>query len=105
MFSVTRNAASVVVIVTEGVVSVSATVDPADTKRHNSAKLSSVQAEEGVAVSSRGIVSPVRKLQEVPSLDWNDNRIVFEEASVAVVIDRFNRRNPVQIRLTDASVA
>jgi transmembrane sensor len=105
MFTVARSTESVVVTVTEGRVSVT----PADagdsvTPGGTSAARVSLTANERIVVSSRGVVSPVRRVENDPLIEWGDNRLAFDRVSVADVVKQFNRRNTVQIRLSDTSL-
>jgi transmembrane sensor len=105
LFSVARNAGSVVVTVTEGRVSVTPAATSADVAHGANTLVLSLRANEGVAVSAHGVTSTVRRLEKVPTLEWSDNRLVFEDTRVADVVEQFNRRNPIQIRLTNHTVA
>jgi transmembrane sensor len=101
LFSVARNATSVVVTVTEGRVSVTPAATSAEVAHGANTLVLSLRANEGVAVSANGTTSAVRRVENVPTLEWSDNRLAFEHTRVADVVNQFNRRNPIQIRLSN----
>jgi transmembrane sensor len=106
IFSVVCNAEAVVVTVTEGRVSVTPAADRAATPLDGTVATGvALTANERIIVSARGIPSPIRHLDSVPMLAWGDNRLIFEARSVADVANQFNRRNALQIRLTDNALA
>jgi transmembrane sensor len=102
VFTVARNADTVVVTVTEGRVSVVArSVDTGTgggTLPHTPIPL---QANERLSISPVGIASPVRYIVKANTPDWEDNQLVFENARVSDIVEKFNRRNTTQIRITD----
>jgi transmembrane sensor len=105
MFSVARNDDSVIITVTEGVVRVTPGATSIDAGQSQKAGFAiSLVANERVSISDHGVAGAVRKVESTPVIDWGDNRLVFENATVADVVNRFNRRNSIQILLSDSAL-
>lgn len=106
VFSVQRRDDSVVVAVAEGRVQVRSTAG-AEASRPGTAKFVPValEANERVSVSDHGVASPVSALHVESIDDWAQSQLEFRDARVADVVEDFNRRNDVQIRITDAELA
>jgi transmembrane sensor len=106
VFSVQRRDESVVVAVVEGRVQVRSTGSPepggSGTPMFEPVALA---ANERVSVSDLGVASPIGHLH-VESIDeWAQSQLEFQNARVGDVVEGFNRRNHVQIRITDADLA
>jgi transmembrane sensor len=101
VFSVARNGDSVVVTVSEGRVAV---VPSFESARGNPSGSIALQANERISISPAGTASEVRRVaaNHVPA--WDDNQLVFENARVADVVSRFNRRNRMQIHISDQTL-
>ncbi|MEJ0035845.1 MAG: FecR domain-containing protein [Gammaproteobacteria bacterium] len=64
-----------------------------------------VSAGEQVVVPARGSAAPVRAVDTERELAWAAGRLVFENESVADVIDEFNRYNVVQLHVAKGALA
>ncbi len=106
VFSVQRRDDSVVVAVAEGRVQVRSTASH-EAHGTGTAKFLPVAlaANERVSVSDHGVASPVSALHVESIDDWAQSQLEFRDARVADVVADFNRRNDVQIRVTDAELA
>jgi transmembrane sensor len=62
-------------------------------------------AGQQVTVPKRGPTYPVRHVDSERELAWAAGRLVFENQSVAGVIEEFNRYNVVQLHVADAQLA
>jgi transmembrane sensor len=62
-------------------------------------------AGQQVTVPKRGPTYPVRHVDSERELAWATGRLVFENQSVAGVIEEFNRYNVVQLHVADAQLA
>jgi len=105
IFAVARSGDNVVVTVTEGRV----TVAPSDANvRGNTpggtANPIALQANERVSISPVGTASQVRRVAVTRVPEWDEDQLVFENARVADVVSRFNRRNRVQIHIADQTL-
>ena len=106
VFAVARNGDNVVVTVTEGRVAVVPSLK--DLRGNASGRASSsiaLQANERVSISPAGTASEVRRVAATRVPAWNDNQLVFENARVADVVGRFNRRNRMQIHISDQTLS
>jgi transmembrane sensor len=105
VFAVSRNADTVVVTVTEGRVAVSARSEGSSRGADLASRAPiSLQANERLLISPVGIASPIRHVATTHTPDWEDSQLVFHNAPVAEVIDKFNLRNSIQIRLSDPTL-
>lgn len=104
VFSVARNADSVVVTVTEGQVRVSSGETSASARQPASFSDISLRANEQVSVSSRGTASSIRQIAEAKNVDRAEDSWVFEDARVSDVVARFNDANRLQIRIADRAL-
>lgn len=106
IFSVQRLAESVVVAVAEGRVRVR---PPAAVERGAAGTAAvedvALRASERISVSASGVASPISHVEVDSTDDWAGNQLVFENARVEDVVARFNRRNDLQIRVTDRALA
>lgn len=104
-FAVERQADEVVVTVSEGRVAVTRpaprTVSFAAAPPAAEVALS---AGQQVAVTPNGQVSTVREVDSQRELAWTEGKLVFVQEPVANVIQQFNRRNRLQLRLHDPSL-
>lgn len=106
VFAVARRADTVVVTVSEGRVSVLPI--PQETQRGNAAAQAApiaLNANERISISSVGVTGGVRRVALAHEAQWEDTELVFENLRVAEVVNRFNRRNRVQIRIADEALA
>lgn len=62
-------------------------------------------AGQQVLVRSSGSAEPVRKVDSGRELAWAQGWLVFDNDTVAAVIDQFNRYNRVQLHVTDETLA
>jgi transmembrane sensor len=60
---------------------------------------------EQTTVPDAGPAAPVRKVDSDRSLAWAEGRLVFENDTVAKVVEQFNRYNRVQLQVTDEALA
>jgi transmembrane sensor len=100
-FAVERQADEVVVTVSEGRVAVTRPVTFAAAPPAEEVALS---AGQQVAVTPSGQVSSVREVDRERALAWTEGKLVFVQEPVAHVIQQFNRRNRLQLRLNDPSL-
>lgn len=105
IFSVARNADAVVVTVTEGRVKVMSSAVSHDRTRNPGFSDISLNMNERISVSARGIASPVRRVANIPTAEWDAHQLVFEDMRVAEVAAQFNRHNHIQIRIADSQLA
>jgi transmembrane sensor len=106
VFTVARNTDTVVVSVAEGRV----TVAPSDANGKKGTgpdlrKPIALQANDRISISSLGVVSDIRRVETSRTAEWDDNELVFENSRVSDVVDQFNHRNRVQIRITGDALA
>ena len=94
-FSVERQSNAVVVTVVEGRVAVNQ-LHGADV---------SVSANEQVALTETGKAAPVHKVDGKVETAWLQGELIFDNDSVAEVVQRFNAYNRTQIRVVDAALA
>jgi len=112
IFSVERRPDGVVVTVAEGKVAVrprgAGAPGAADSAAGSEVPL---EANERLVVSALGIASAVHRVEPAPDVDPSDpfqvrsHRLSFENARVADVVAEFNRRNRVQIEISDPALA
>lgn len=104
-FAVERQANEVVVTVSEGRVAITRpatrTVSFAAAPPAQEVALT---AGQQVAVAPSGQVSTVREVDSERELAWTEGKLVFVQEPVAHVIQQFNRRNRLQLRLHDPSL-
>lgn len=62
-------------------------------------------ADQQVLVRLSGSAEPVRKVDSGRELAWAEGWLVFDNDTVAAVIDQFNRYNRVQLHVTDKTLA
>lgn len=104
-FAVERQADEVVVTVSEGRVAVTRPVAKTITfAAAPPAEEVAVSAGQQVAVTPTGQVSTVREVDSQRELAWTEGKLVFVQEPVADVIQQFNRRNRLQLRLHDPSL-
>ena len=105
-FGVEYQGNSVIVTVEEGRVAV---IQPATGFAPLAPALPQVEvslgADQQVVVAQAGRVGSIRKVDSRRELSWADGRLVFEQAPVAEVVQRFNRFNRVQIQIRDPKLA
>ena len=65
----------------------------------------SLGADQQVVVPQAAPMGSIRKVDSRRELSWADGRLVFEQAPVAEVVQRFNRFNRVQIQIRDPKLA
>jgi transmembrane sensor len=106
-FGVERHGDSVIVTVEEGRVSVTqAVVASAPSSRPAIPTTEiSLGADQQIVVPQIGPMGRIRKVDSRRELSWSDGRLVFEHASVAEVVERFNRFNRVQMQVLDPQLA
>ena len=102
-FGVQHADGGTVVTVAEGRVAVSQ--KESDRNSAGAPAVVSLGANEQLTVSATGAVSAKRIVDAQAVLAWADNRLIFEDSSVADVVRRFNARNRVQIRIADPALA
>jgi transmembrane sensor len=99
-FGVESNSRGVVVTVAEGKVAV------ADSpKARSSGEEIFLVAGQQVTVPDSGAVAPVRTVDTTRALAWAQGQLVFENDTLADVVQEFNRYNRVQLSITDAQLA
>lgn len=106
-FGVERQGDSVIVTVEEGRVSVTQAVvtsAPSSTPAIPPTEIS-LGADQQIVVPQIGPMGRIRKVDSRRELSWSDGRLVFEHASVAEVVERFNRFNRVQMQVLDPQLA
>ena len=65
----------------------------------------SLGADQQVVVPQAAPMGSIRKVDSRRELSWADGRLMFEQAPVAEVVQRFNRFNRVQIQIRDPKLA
>ena len=65
----------------------------------------SLGADQQVVVPQAAPMGSIRKVDSRRELSWADGRLVFEQAPVAEVVQRFNRFNRIQIQIRDPKLA
>ncbi|MFC4308197.1 FecR family protein [Steroidobacter flavus] len=99
-FGVETGSRGVVVTVAEGKVAV------ADSpKARSSGAEIFLTAGQQVIVPDSGTVAPVRAVDTTRALAWAQGQLVFENDTLADVVQEFNRYNRVQLSITDAQLA
>jgi transmembrane sensor len=105
-FGVERGRAGVRVTVVEGKVAVSNGLPLPDSPGSKKAPPEVLlTANQQVTVPAAGPAEAVRAVNSERELAWSRGQLVFEKASVAAVVDDFNRYNQVQLHVADASLA
>lgn len=103
VFTVSRAASAVTVSVTEGQVHVLPMVEPGES---GDAMPLALGSNERVRLSVGGEVTEIEQRGgAVTSLPARSLELVFEQATVREVVERFNRRNAVQVIITDEALA
>lgn len=107
-FGVEKRDGAVIVTVSEGRVAVSQNPQsllPSDTLSAGGAVVA-LAAGDQLSVPSEGARrSSVRKVDTANSLAWASGRLIFENDSLATVVERFNQYNSVQLRIVDPRLA
>jgi transmembrane sensor len=107
-FGVEKRDGAVLVTVAEGRVAVSqnaASLLLSDRDPNGSAVVALVAGDQ-LSVPSRGTRrSSIRKVDGANSLAWASGRLIFENESLATVIERFNQYNAVQLKVLDPHLA
>lgn len=62
-------------------------------------------ADQQVTVDRTGSAQPVREVDSHRTLAWADGRLIFENDSVAHVVEQFNRYNRIQLTVHDLALA
>jgi transmembrane sensor len=101
-FGVERGRRGVVVTVAEGKVAVSPSRAAWSS---SSAQFPVVTAGEQVTVTSAGSAQPVRRVDTNRELAWAQGHLVFDNDTVAAVVEQFNRYNRVQLHVEDPALA
>jgi transmembrane sensor len=106
-FGVEQNGDSVIVTVEEGRVSVTQAVAATAPSSAPAIPLTEISlgADQQIVVPQIGPMGRIRKVDSHRELSWSDGRLVFEHASVAEVVQRFNRFNRVQMQVLDPQLA
>ncbi|HEY5759792.1 MAG TPA: FecR domain-containing protein [Steroidobacter sp.] len=99
-FGVESGSRGVVVTVAEGKVAV--TDSP---KARSSGEEIFLVAGQQVTVPDSGAVAPVRAVDTTRALAWAQGQLVFENDTLADVVQEFNRYNRMQLSITDAELA
>ena len=107
-FGVEKREGGVLVTVAEGRVAVSQS-QPSVSGSANAPNANAVialAAGEQLSVPPEGAPrGSIRKVDTANSLAWANGRLIFDNDSLATVVDRFNQYNSVQIRITDQQLA
>lgn len=99
-FGVETGSRGVVVTVAEGKVAV------ADSPQaRSSGEEIFLVAGQQVVVPDSGAVAPVRTVDTTRALAWAQGQLVFENDTLADVVEEFNRYNRMQLSITDAQLA
>ena len=109
VFTVARQTEGIVVAVTEGrvavVPNVTRVISNGGSDEHTSISL---QANESVTISSRGMSGAVQTLRSPGTAAVTpvrpDKQFFFDHAQVRDVVNQFNRRNRLQLRVTDPAL-
>jgi transmembrane sensor len=106
-FGVEHHDDSVIVTVEEGRVSVTQAVVTSAPSSTPAVPLTEISlgADQQIVVPQIGPMGRIRKVDSHRELSWSDGRLVFEHASVAEVVERFNRFNRVQMQVLDPQLA
>jgi transmembrane sensor len=99
-FGVESNSRGVVVTVAEGKVAVADSPEA-----RSSGEEIFLVAGQQVTVPDSGAVAPVRAVDTTRALAWAQGQLVFENDTLADVVQEFNRYNRVQLSITDAQLA
>lgn len=99
-FGVETGSRGVVVTVAEGKVAV--TDSP---QARSSGEEIFLVAGQQVIVPDSGAVAPVRTVDTTRALAWAQGQLVFENDTLADVVQEFNRYNRMQLSITDAQLA
>jgi transmembrane sensor len=106
VFTVARSTDTVVVTVAEGRVAVLASgANDRQGAGHDPRHPIVLQPSDRVSISSAGAISDIRHIETSPTAEWDDKELIFENSRVADVVNRFNLRNRVQIRITGDALA
>ena len=106
-FGVERRDGVVIVTVVQGRVSVAEST-PSPLPFHQGVAnlvLASLAAGDQLEVPHAGAAGAVRKVDPVNSLAWADGRLVFENAPVSTIVERFNQYNRIHLAVSDPQVA
>jgi transmembrane sensor len=100
VFSVAESDNSVVVTVSEGKVAVTA-------RRGSTTEAAriSLNAHEQVVIASTGSLTPIHAIDGLVEQAWDQTQIQFENKAVAAVVDQFNAKNRIKIRIQDSVLA
>ncbi len=107
-FGVEKRAGGVLVTVAEGRVAISRseTFLSSPTNAPDANAVVALAAGEQLSVPSKGARrTSIRKVDTASSLAWANGRLIFDNDSLATVVDRFNQYNSVQIKVTDQQLA
>jgi transmembrane sensor len=113
-FGVDRRRQDVIVTVMEGKVAVSSESSAPASREGRPAKNEKeagasealyLTANQQVMVATSGRAQPVRQVNSGRELAWAQGRLVFENDTVAEVIEKFNRYNRLQLHVTDSALA
>ncbi len=105
-FGVEHNGDSVIVTVEEGRVAVlHAVAQAVPTNPPTPDTEVSLGANQQIVVPHAGPVGVVRVVDSRRELAWADGRLIFDQDSMAEVVQRFNRFNRVQMQLVDPKLA
>lgn len=108
-FGVERQKEGIVVTVREGKVAVTEAPPSAlvaFTSKSPSPRVAlALTAGQQVTVPTSGPAQSVKKVDSSRELAWADGRLVFDNDTVASVIDEFNRYNRVQLHVADETLA
>jgi len=99
-FGVETGSRGVVVTVAEGKVAVADSLKA----RSSGAEIFLVAGQQ-VIVPDSGVVAPVREVDTTRALAWAQGQLVFENDTLADVVQEFNRYNRMQLSITDAQLA
>jgi transmembrane sensor len=105
IFRVADVADKVVIVVSEGKVS----VKPTDRRNQLQARSGlppiALAAHQQLTITSAGLVSPIQVVNVPVDTNQQDEQMVFDSETVASIITRFNGTNILQIRVSDPSLA
>jgi len=107
-FGVEQSRAGVVVTVAEGKVAVGSDLPPGSRSGATSPSRTAevlLTAGQQVIVTRRGSAEPVRTVDTDRELAWVAGRLVFDNDSVADVVEEFNRYNVVQMHVASPELA
>jgi transmembrane sensor len=108
-FGVERQKEGVVVTVSEGKVAVTEAPPSAlvafTSKPAIPRPALALIAGQQVTVPTSGVAQSVKKVDSGRELAWADGRLIFDNDTVASVVEEFNRYNRVQLHVTDETLA